>query len=82
MIAVLVIAAAAAALLCGVAVFISRAIHRGPARTYRDRYFVTPFEARAPFEPVPLYAKLGRDGFSHQSRQVEDGSWQIEFRRA
>jgi uncharacterized protein (DUF2249 family) len=36
---------------------------------------------RAPFEPVPLYAKLGRDGFSHQSRQMEDGSWQIEFRR-
>jgi uncharacterized protein (DUF2249 family) len=34
-----------------------------------------------PFEPKPLYAKLGRDGFAHQAQQLEDGSWRIEFRR-
>lgn len=34
-----------------------------------------------PFEPVPLYAKFGREGFTHQSRQVQDGSWRIEFLR-
>lgn len=34
-----------------------------------------------PFEPVPLYAKFGRAGFRHQSRQEEDGTWRIEFRR-
>jgi dipeptidyl aminopeptidase/acylaminoacyl peptidase len=59
MIAVLVIAAAAAALLCCVAVAVSRAVHRSPARTYRDRYFVTPFEARAPFEPVSFRSADG-----------------------
>jgi uncharacterized protein (DUF2249 family) len=36
----------------------------------------------APFEPVPLYAKLGRDGFSHESKQMTDGSWRIEFRKS
>jgi uncharacterized protein (DUF2249 family) len=35
-----------------------------------------------PFEPVPLYAKLGREGFAHQSQQLGDGSWRVEFRRA
>jgi uncharacterized protein (DUF2249 family) len=34
-----------------------------------------------PFEPVPLYAKLGHAGFSHQSFPEEDGTWRIEFRR-
>jgi len=34
-----------------------------------------------PFEPKPLYTKLSRDGFSHESRQLEDGSWRVEFRR-
>ncbi|MBI4027895.1 MAG: DUF2249 domain-containing protein [Verrucomicrobia bacterium] len=36
----------------------------------------------APFEPRPLFAKLGRDGFTHVSRQMEDGSWRIEFQRS
>jgi uncharacterized protein (DUF2249 family) len=36
---------------------------------------------RAPFEPVPLYAKLRRDGFSNESKQMDDGSWRIEFRK-
>jgi uncharacterized protein (DUF2249 family) len=34
-----------------------------------------------PFEPVPLYAKFGRAGFRHHSRQEDDGTWRIEFRR-
>lgn len=35
-----------------------------------------------PFEPVPLYAKLGRAGFLHvDSRCEDDGTWRIEFRR-
>ena len=34
-----------------------------------------------PFEPVPLYAKLSQLGFSHQSKQTEDGAWRIEFKK-
>lgn len=34
-----------------------------------------------PFEPVPLYAKLQRLGFSPHPEQLEDGTWRIEFRR-
>ena len=34
-----------------------------------------------PFEPVPLFAKLGKAGFSHQAHQLSDGAWQAEFRR-
>ena len=34
-----------------------------------------------PFEPMPLYVKLGAQGFAHQSKQQEDGSWRIEFTR-
>jgi uncharacterized protein (DUF2249 family) len=33
------------------------------------------------FEPVPLYVKLGNQGFSHQSTQQADCSWRIEFRK-
>jgi len=33
-----------------------------------------------PFEPVPLYAKLAKNGYSHQSKVLEDGTWRIEFR--
>ena len=35
----------------------------------------------APFEPTPLYALLGRQGFTHQSKALEDGSWEIQFTR-
>ena len=35
----------------------------------------------APFEPVPLYAKLENDGFTHQAEPQPDGTWRIEFRR-
>lgn len=34
-----------------------------------------------PFEPVPLYAKLDNLGFSHQSKQLEDGTWRVEFKK-
>jgi len=34
-----------------------------------------------PFEPVPLYAKLAREGFSHSSQSLPDGVWRIEFHR-
>jgi uncharacterized protein (DUF2249 family) len=34
-----------------------------------------------PFEPVPLYAKLENQGFRRQSKQLEDGSWRVEFRK-
>ena len=34
-----------------------------------------------PFEPAPLYAKLGRQGFSHQATHLEDGTWKVEFHR-
>ena len=59
MIVAFIATAAVAALLCGIAVAVSRAVHRSPARTYRDRYFVTPFEARAPFEPVSFRSAGG-----------------------
>jgi hypothetical protein len=35
----------------------------------------------APFEPVPLYAKLARQGFQATPQAQADGSWRIEFRR-
>lgn len=34
-----------------------------------------------PFEPVPLYAKLAREGFSHATQQSDDGTWRVEFRK-
>jgi hypothetical protein len=33
----------------------------------------------APFEPAPLFAKLGARGFSHKSEPQPDGSYRIEF---
>jgi uncharacterized protein (DUF2249 family) len=40
-----------------------------------------PLVLLVPFEPVPLYTKLGQQGFRHQSEQITDGTWRIEFRR-
>lgn len=34
-----------------------------------------------PFEPVPLYGKLGRQGFTHQASPLSDGTWRVEFRK-
>jgi len=33
------------------------------------------------FEPLPLYAKLGNQGFQHEARQLSDGTWRVEFRK-
>ncbi len=33
----------------------------------------------APFEPTPLYDLLGRDGFTHQSRALGGGDWEVRF---
>ncbi|MBE2213741.1 MAG: DUF2249 domain-containing protein [Opitutaceae bacterium] len=33
----------------------------------------------APFEPAPLYAKLGDMGFSHATRRRDDGVFEITF---
>ncbi len=38
-------------------------------------------ELIAPFEPVPLYVKLGRQGFSHETRQAGDRAWHVTFRK-
>lgn len=35
----------------------------------------------APFEPVPLFAMLGKQGFRHEARTEIDGTWVIVFRR-
>ena len=37
------------------------------------------FVILAPFEPAPLFGKLGAKGFSHRSEQAADGSCRIEF---
>ena len=39
------------------------------------------FTLVVPFEPAPLYAKLGREGFSHKSEQLPDGTWRVEFKK-
>jgi len=39
------------------------------------------FVLLAPFEPAPLYNKLGVQGFSHATTRQEDGTWRIEFRK-
>ena len=38
-------------------------------------------ELIAPFEPVPLYVVLENRGFSHVSRQTDEGFWRVVFRR-
>ena len=35
----------------------------------------------APFEPVPLYAVLGKQGFLHSAQQITGGDWQVRFTR-
>lgn len=36
----------------------------------------------APFEPAPLYAKLGKQGFTHRTSRMDDGSFRIEFNKS
>jgi uncharacterized protein (DUF2249 family) len=35
----------------------------------------------APFEPTPLFSVLGNQGFSHESKQIPTGDWEILFTR-
>jgi uncharacterized protein (DUF2249 family) len=35
-----------------------------------------------PFEPVPLYAKLEKLGFTHQAKELGANTWQVEFRKS
>ena len=35
----------------------------------------------APFEPLPLYAVMERDGFGHATRQTGAGDWEVRFSR-
>jgi uncharacterized protein (DUF2249 family) len=35
----------------------------------------------APFEPVPLYGVLSRQGFAHEARLLPTGDWEISFSR-
>ncbi len=34
-----------------------------------------------PFEPIPLYNKLGRQGFTHATDRPEAGTWRVVFTR-
>lgn len=36
----------------------------------------------APFEPQPLFAVLGKQGFAHTTRQVQSGDWEVLFTRS
>ena len=36
---------------------------------------------RAPFEPVPLYAVLGRQGFAHWTERLAADDWRVWFHR-
>lgn len=33
-----------------------------------------------PFEPLPLYDLMEQKGFTHVSRALDDGSWEVLFR--
>ncbi len=35
----------------------------------------------APFEPTPLYAVLGQQGFAHSAQPIGDGDWEVFFFR-
>jgi uncharacterized protein (DUF2249 family) len=36
----------------------------------------------APFEPLPLFGVLAKQGFQHRSREVAEGQWEVLFSRA
>src|SRR5690349_11347499 len=35
----------------------------------------------APFQPVPLFAVLARQGFNHEATPLTDGDWEVHFTR-
>ena len=40
-----------------------------------------PLVILVPFEPIPLYTKLGNQGFTYKSAPTQDGAWRVEFRK-
>jgi len=40
-----------------------------------------PLTLITPFDPVPLYTKLGNQGFTHQTRQIDSNTWEVDFRK-
>lgn len=38
-----------------------------------------PLRLLVPFEPTPLYAFLGERGYTHQAKELPDGTWEIRF---
>ena len=40
-----------------------------------------PLVITVPFEPVPLYVKFGKQGFTHQASEVSKGEWRVELRK-
>lgn len=38
-------------------------------------------ELIAPFEPVPLYNVMSKQGFDHRTEQIENSVWKITFFR-
>lgn len=39
------------------------------------------FVLLVPFQPLPLYAKLAREGFVHREESMDGGDWRVEFHR-
>lgn len=37
------------------------------------------FRLIAPFEPLPIFSVLAKKGFSHLSKQLESGDWEVLF---
>ena len=35
----------------------------------------------APFEPVPLFRLMEKDGYQHRARPIESGDWEVLFTR-
>ena len=35
----------------------------------------------APFEPLPLFSVLAKKGYTHASKQLESGDWEVLFTR-
>jgi uncharacterized protein (DUF2249 family) len=36
----------------------------------------------APFEPKPLFGVLAKQGFAHTAREIENGDWEVLFKRS
>ena len=59
---------------------------REPLRRILDAARATPvggvLRVRAIFEPVPLYAVLGKQGFSHFTERLAHDDWRVWFQRS